>query len=101
MSLPQFQDDNRAFQLMQNAWATAINPFLRNPANQSLILKNIPLKTGSNVVNTLLGRTLQGWSVVRQRASASIWDSQDTNQTPQLTLVLNTSADVTIDLEVF
>lgn len=102
-TLPQFQSDDRDFQLMQNRWASIINPIVNNPANQSLILKNIVLLSAStpNVVNHLLGRTLQGWSVIRQRASAIIWDTQDTNSSSQLTLNLRTSADVTVDLEVF
>lgn len=102
-TLPQFQDDNRNFQLMQNQWGAILNPFLNNPANQSLILKNVALLSASNpnVVNHLLGRKLQGWKLIRVRAQATIWDTQDTNQSPQLTLNLKTSADVTVDLEVF
>ncbi len=86
---------------MQNKWATMIEPVINNPANNSLLLKNVALTTGTNVVNHLLGRKLIGWNPVRVRALASIYDMQDTNQTPQLTLVLVSSANVTIDLQVF
>lgn len=100
-TLTQFQDDDRTFQLMQNSWAAILNPIINNPANQSVILKNVVLVTGDNTINHLLGRKLQGWKVIRQRASATLYDKQDANQMPALTLVLNASANVTVDLEVF
>lgn len=99
--LPQFQSDDRNFQLMQNSWGAIINPIVNNPANLSLLLKNVSLANGTTTINHLLGRKLQGWKVIRQRASASIYDSQDANQYPELTLVLVSSAVVVVDLEVF
>lgn len=86
---------------MQTKWATQLDPIISNPTVNNLILKNIRLSTGSNVINHKLGRVLQGWKPVRIRASATFYDTQDSNQTPQLTLVLVSSANVTIDLEVF
>jgi hypothetical protein len=100
-TLPQFQSDDRVVQMMQNAWASQINPILNNPTNNSLILKKIDLISGTTVVPHKLGRKLQGWKIVRQRASASIYDDQDNNQMPQLTLRLISSAAVTVDIEVF
>lgn len=83
-------------------WASIINPFISNPVNNALILKNISLITGSNVVNHKLGRDLQGWSVIRYHNSyAQIYDTQDFNQIPNLTLNLNSSANVLVDLQVF
>lgn len=99
--LPQFQSDDKDFQLMQNAWAARINPLLKNPANNSLILKEVILTTGSNIVNHLLGRKLQGWAIIRKRAAAEIYDTQDANSMPELTLTLTSSANVTVDLMVF
>lgn len=59
------------------------------------------LSAGTNTINHLLGRTLQGYRIIRQRAAASIHDEQDDNQMPQLTLVLVSTASVVIDLEIF
>lgn len=89
--------------MMQNSWASQLDPLISNPVNQTLILKKVSLLSASNpnVVNHLLGRNLQGWFIVRSRAQATIWDTQDTNQSPQLTLNLKTSADVTVDIAVF
>lgn len=87
--------------MLQVKWASILNPLLGNPSNNASVLNGIQLTTGANVINTLLGRTLQGWSIVRQRGAASIYDSQDTNQSPALTLVLISSTDVNVDILVF
>lgn len=91
--LPQIQ--------MESAWASAIEPFLNNPANNSLILSNISLVAGSNTINHRLGRRLVGWKTTRVRSNVTLFDTQDSNQTPQLTLVLVASAPAVVDIEVF
>jgi hypothetical protein len=101
MRLPIFKDDNKNLMLLQNIWSALINPFLNSPSLQTVLLKDIKLSTGSNSVNHKLSRKLQGWYIVRQRASASIYDEQDNNQNPDLTLALVSSANVTVDLVVF
>jgi len=87
--------------MADNRWASILNPIVANPANNSIILKNIELSVGTNVINHKLGRNLQGWQIIRKRASADIYDTQDTNQMPNLTLTLVSDAIVTIDLAVF
>lgn len=99
--LPIFRTDDKDLVMLQTNWTRTLNPVIANPLNQGSILKDVSLKTGSNVINHLLGQKLQGWSLVRQRAAASIYDNQDSNQSPQLTLVLVSSADVSVDLMVF
>ena len=101
MELPYFQTNIKELSLMMTTWRATLNALLALPQNQSVILKKVPLNNGVTNVNHLLGRTLIGWKIVRQRASASIWDSQDSNQTPAATLVLNSNAAVTVDIEVF
>ncbi len=97
MSLPQ----RLSLPMMQTTWASSLDPVIENPVVNGLILKNVVLVTGANVVPHLLGRNLQGWYPVRIRASATFYDTQDANQMPQLTLNLVSSANVTIDLAVF
>lgn len=99
--LPQFQNDDQDFQLMQSRWATIINPLLGNPSLNTSILKNVALKAGSNVIAHKLGRVLQGWRIVRQRQAASIYDNQDAQQLPQFNLTLVTDNPVVVDLEIF
>ncbi len=100
-TLPQFQNDDRDFQLMQSRWASIINPVVNNPLNNASILADVQLVAGTNIINHLLSRKLQGWSVVRINAAATIYDAQDSNTTPNQTLVLISSAPCKISLEVF
>jgi hypothetical protein len=86
---------------MQNRWASILNPVINNPTNTTAILKDIKLVAGTNVVNHLLDQKLQGWSIVRINAAATIYDAQDANQTPNKTLVLVSSAPCTVSIEVF
>ncbi len=100
-SLTKFQTDSRDLMLLQTDWIAKINPILANPLNAPSILKNVRLTTGANVINHLLGHKLQGWFIVRQRSAGTVYDTQDSNQMPELTLQLTSSANVTVDLAVF
>lgn len=86
---------------LQNRWATILDPVVKSPIVNGSQLSNIKLTTGNNVVNHKLGRKLQGWIVVGIDAVSSLYDTQATNQTPQLTLNLVASADVTVSLWVY
>lgn len=101
MSLPIFQTESRDLGMLQTKWASILNPIVNAQQNKSIILENVSLINGITKVNHLLGRKLQGWKIVRQRASASIYDTQDSNSTPELTLSLVSNAAVVVDIEVF
>lgn len=101
MSLTQFQTEIQELKLLQSSWASVIDPFTANPSLKSIILKKVNLIIGTNTVNHLLGRKLQGYRIVRQRGPAAIYDNQDNNQSPALTLLLVSDTVVTVDLEVF
>jgi hypothetical protein len=95
-----FQSPFHDLSLMQTSWAAQLNPLLDNPLNNGSILQSLVLASGDNVINHKLGKKLTGWYVVGQNASATFYDKQASNSTPQLTLVLNASAAVTISLAV-
>jgi hypothetical protein len=94
-------NDRNINQLQQNV-AQAINPIIQSAPNNSNILTGVKLSAGNNTISHGLGRTLQGWIPVRYHGSwAQIYDNQDSNPNPSKTLILNASAAVTVDLEVF
>jgi hypothetical protein len=101
MALPIYKSDDNDLMLMQTAWAKQINPIISSPLNQGVLLKQISLIAGDNTIDHRLGRDLQGWQIVRLRASAIIYDKQDSNQLQNRTLILNSSAPVIVDLYVF
>ena len=101
MSLGIYKSDDQSVTLLQTNWSTQLNPLLNNPVNSSIILKNIKLVAGSNAINTTLGKVLKGWSIIRQRSAGSVYDNQDNNPNPSLTLLLISSAAIEVDLQVF
>jgi hypothetical protein len=86
---------------MQTKWAAEIDPVLKNPATNPILLQGVVLAAGTNLVDHRLGKKLIGWQIVRIRAAATIYDTQDTNPHPDRTLRLVSSAPVTVDLLVF
>lgn len=89
------------WELANPKWAASLNPLLANPITRGNLLQGIALKTGSNTVNHQLGRNLQGYVVVLNSAAVTFYDSQATNQMPDLTLILNVSGATTVSLFVF
>lgn len=99
MSLPIYKDrNNPTFMLMQTVWARSIDPVLAKPLSQANILTNVQLLTGTNTINHLLGRKMQGWILSDIDSIASIFRSAPLND---LTLTLTASAPATVSLVVF
>lgn len=97
MRLPQQLNIND----MQNRWSSMIEPTLNRPTNQANILEKIDLKIGTNTISHRLGKRLTGWYTTRVKGPAVIYDNQDMNNTPDLTLILISDSEVTINLAVF
>lgn len=101
MSLPIMQSDSEQLHMMQTRWASILNPVITNPIAHGAVLKQVTLVSGANVINHKLGRKLQGWFITRLRGAANLYDTQDANSMPDLTLQLQSSANVIADIYVF
>lgn len=100
------KDPNNIVQVINKIQASIADSFsgmIDRIQMDSTILTNVQLKaTQLNIINHTLNRTLLGWKIVRKRSPAvNIYDTQDTNPTPKLTLQLQTTSDVIVDIEVF
>lgn len=84
--------------LMQTKWASEIDPVLAFPPIKGTLLTNIPLINGVTIVNTLLGRKMQGWIITDQNAAAQIYRSAAMNDK---TLQLTSNAAVTVSIWVY
>lgn len=89
---------NLPLPLMTTQWASQLDPIISLPPNQGILLKNIVLINGVNVVNHKLQRMPQGYIIIDQDALASIYRSAALNS---LTLTLTSNAAVTLSLWVF
>ena len=100
-SIAKVQTLDRNFNQFQTNVTSSVNPVLANPLVNGTILPNVSLAVGSNTISHTLNRNLQGWIIVRQRALSQIFDTQDSNPNPSLTLILVASTAVVVDLYVF
>jgi hypothetical protein len=99
--LPKFKSDNKELMMLQTTWAQKLDPVLENQLINGLLLQSIYLTIGDNVINHMLGRKLTGWIITRKRSNSNIYDTQDNNPVPKLTLTLNASANCIVDLYVY
>lgn len=100
-SIAKVQTDDRLINQLQSNILPPLKTLINNPSLLGVILTQVSLANGTTVIQTTLNRTLQGWYIVRQRASAIIYDTQDTNPNPQSTLILVSNAAVVCDIYVF
>lgn len=86
------------WKLAEDRWASDINPVINFPPNNGILLKNIAIVTGVNVINHLLQRNQQGWIVNDIDAPVTLYRSQPFNN---LTLTLTSSGSANISLWVW
>lgn len=79
-------------------WKSLLDPLLTNPLNNVIILKDVELALGNNIVSHKLGKKPQGWLIVDIDAASIIYRYQESTD---VFLYLNASAAATISLGVF
>jgi hypothetical protein len=84
--------------MMQTQWSGQLNPVLKNPLTNPIVLTNVVLNSGTNIINHKLGVKQQGWYISDINASATIYRSAPFND---LTLTLTSSAAATVNIVVF
>lgn len=103
-SIARVQSHSREQNQLQNNILKSFNQirlFLQNTFLNGKILESISLVAGNNTINHTLNRPLQGWVMTRVRAAATFYDNQDTNANPSVSLIINSSGTVTVDIHVF
>lgn len=101
LSIAKVQTTDRLVNQLQNNIIDSLKPLTSNAQNQGSILTNVALVIGVNSISHGLGEPLTGWTIIRQRSAGSVYDMQDSNPTPQTTLVLVASVAVNVNIYVF
>jgi hypothetical protein len=99
LKLPNFNTINfkdTEISRFQDAVSGSLSPVLSSPLAKVSLITGVVLAAGDNIVNHLFGATPQFWFVVDKDAAADIF--RKTSLTPDLTLLLNSSAAVTVSL---
>lgn len=86
--------------MMQNAWARFLNPWLKNPMSSGVYIKDITLNSGVNVINHKLGRVPQGWIAIDVQGASTVYRSAPFNDLT-LTLTLTAGPSEIMSLYVF
>lgn len=100
-AIAQVQTSDRNQNQLQSNIITQLTVLIKNPLMSGQILEDVQLLTGSNTIDHKLNRDLIGWFLVRQRSAGNVFDTQDSNDTPNLNLLLTSSADILVDIYVF
>lgn len=87
-AIAKVQTENREVNQLQSNILSYLNVLQDNALLSGVILQNQQLTSGTNTINHKLNRKLRGWFIVRLRSSATIYDAQDGNTTPDRTLSL-------------
>jgi hypothetical protein len=90
---------NLPFNLMITKWASILNPLIANILTQGMFIPGITLTASTPLtINHKLGAMMNGYIICGQNANAVIWFTKPFNN---LTLTLESSANVTISIWVF
>lgn len=99
-SFAKVQSDDRVISQLQDNAGKVIDALAAVPLNSGILLNEVVLAASDNTIYTTLPTGLIGWIITKKSANSNIYDKQSTN-TNTKTLVLNSSAIVTVDIFVF
>lgn len=85
---------------IQTAFETTARSIIESKILDGNLIEDVVVKAvgGANVSHKL-DKPYTGWIVVKQNANANVWETRPTNN--RTSILLNSSADVTISLWVF
>ena len=94
------QEIVRVVNQLQDGLEAHLNPILKDPFLTGQLIE-AELILGENTIDHQLGRKPQGYLIVSQDAAGSVYSKQADNDSPHLTLVLQSSAAMAVTLRVF
>lgn len=86
--------------MMQDQWASQIDPVLTNLLVNGQLLTNQTLSVGTTAINHKLGRKPLGWFLVAQMGPATVYQAA-TQPLPNLALSLVSDTAITTSIWVF
>ena len=86
---------------VQDAIENAFRSFEDCPLLDGYMIKDVTLVAGDNIIEHKLGRELQGYMITRNSVAVDLHDEQEGNGDKDKTLMLNSSADVIVNIWVF
>jgi hypothetical protein len=100
-ALKQEEVESQELRRVQANLADFVQPLVKNPLLDGVLLRDVALAAGVNVISHGLARAPQGWLVVAPNADVRVWTSASSNPSPTGRLMLEASASCTLSLFVF
>lgn len=82
-------------------WPRLLDPLLDSPIATPIILQEVVLTAGKNVIDHRLGKDLVGYISIGNNGPTTLWSDQANNPLPSKNLWLMASSGVTVNLLVF
>jgi hypothetical protein len=98
MGNPKQLSSKLPWELANPLWSSVLNPIIKNPINSALIINQISLVSGTNVINHGLSQIQRGWFFTDINAAITAYRSAPFND---LTLTLTCSGPAIANLAVF
>lgn len=98
---PRTQSDDRLLTQTSIAVNQRLDSIISSQIVRGLILSNVALINGTTTINHTLGRILVGWFIIGNNAAVTVHDTQASNTTPAVTLVLVSNGAAIVTLFVF
>lgn len=87
-------------QRLQDALSKVFNAIQTKQILDGRLIENVAIVTGTaKEIDHGLQKPVRGWIVIDKNAQATVWSTA--SDLPNRTLILNTSADVTVSLWIF
>lgn len=100
--IPSLNTADRTFNQLQGYLQSTLQPLIKSPLANVLLIQSVTLQIGVNSINHGLPQKLTGWFITRMRTVyAQIQDLQDSNPNADTTLLLTSNVQVIVDLAVF
>lgn len=92
--------DNSDIQKLQDSTDETFRSFQKKEILEGRLLEDVAIVSGTaKIVQHKMGRALRGWIIAGKDADARVWETPST--TPRSSLILNASANVTVNIWVF
>lgn len=95
--------DNPEVRVLDQRLLAIFNSIIKNPLlNTPTVVKSILLSSGVDTpVNHGLGRVVTGWIIIDKNGSGDVYQSTTTNPIPTASIILKSTATITVSILFF
>jgi len=100
-SFKKTRTDDASLRQVQDSIDLVFGQIIRRKILDGVLIENVSLVSGTNIVSHTLGRPINGFLVVRRNANEEVWNSTTDRINESLAVALDASGTVTVSLWFF